>query len=224
MCGQPLVKPATVLYGRGLPEAFFDAVRTDLGQPADDHEDLVLIVAGSSLTVSPANQVPTLVGPAGTRIVVDRNPKGLLPPRQRGSGGGGSGGGGGGAATVGQDLLLAGDCDRVFAQLAEVCGWGDALSALRGGGEVPSAVEETASLKALRKRLVETEARAKSCSARALEMETERYATDAERVKGEAAMLNMGAEANRAEAEAEQLRAQIVDNMREQVLLEDAFE
>ena len=55
-------------------------------------------------------------------------------------------------------------------------------------------------------------------------METERYATDAERVKGEAAMLNMGAEANRAEAEAEQLRAQIVDNMREQVLLEDAFE
>merc|ERR1711871_9788 len=60
-CGKPLIKPATVLYGRDLPEPFFEAVRSDLLQPEDDHKDLVLIVAGSSLTVSPANQVPTLV-------------------------------------------------------------------------------------------------------------------------------------------------------------------
>lgn len=50
-CGRPSVKPATVLYGRPLPEEFFDHLDGDL-----DEADVVVVV-GSSLTVQPANEV-----------------------------------------------------------------------------------------------------------------------------------------------------------------------
>lgn len=55
-CGKPGVKPATVLYGRPLPEEFNTAMRKEL--PKTD----LLIVAGTSLTVYPAALVPSMVG------------------------------------------------------------------------------------------------------------------------------------------------------------------
>eukprot|EP01127_Copromyxa_protea_P003938 TRINITY_DN1369_c0_g1_i1.p1 TRINITY_DN1369_c0_g1~~TRINITY_DN1369_c0_g1_i1.p1 ORF type:complete len:325 (+),score=63.56 TRINITY_DN1369_c0_g1_i1:31-975(+) len=58
-CGKPGLKPKTVLYGRRLPPAYFESVEKDF----PDHVDL-LMIAGTSLTVGPANglvnQVSTL--------------------------------------------------------------------------------------------------------------------------------------------------------------------
>ena len=64
VCGKPLVKPATVLYGRNLPAIFFEALKRDL-PPSD-----ALVVVGTSLTVSPANTVPYLAG--GKKILVNQ--------------------------------------------------------------------------------------------------------------------------------------------------------
>ena len=50
-CGKPTVKPTTVLFGGSLPEAFFSCSEADL--PSLD----LLIVAGTSLAVAPANSL-----------------------------------------------------------------------------------------------------------------------------------------------------------------------
>ena len=50
-CGRPTVKPTTVLFGASLPERFFSQSQDDL--PAAD----LLIIAGTSLVVSPANSL-----------------------------------------------------------------------------------------------------------------------------------------------------------------------
>ena len=70
-CGQPTVKPTTVLFGASLPEAFFSHTAEDL--PAVD----LLIVAGTSLVVSPANSIRRVRAPrrqprAGGRGAGDR--------------------------------------------------------------------------------------------------------------------------------------------------------
>eukprot|EP00960_Hanusia_phi_P059728 764271-Hanusia_phi.AAC.5 len=53
-CKRPLVKPATVLYGRNLPAEFWE-------KKDEDMRDLdVLIVAGTSLAVQPAASLVTL--------------------------------------------------------------------------------------------------------------------------------------------------------------------
>ncbi|EKX38920.1 hypothetical protein GUITHDRAFT_115023 [Guillardia theta CCMP2712] len=65
-CGKPLVKPATVLYGRNLPPEFWE--RKD-----EDMQDLdVLIVAGTSLAVQPAASLVTLTNKRSARIVVNK--------------------------------------------------------------------------------------------------------------------------------------------------------
>merc|ERR1711907_68716 len=55
-CKKPLLKPSTVLFGSSLPSDFFVFARDDC--PKAD----LLIVAGTSLVVSPANSLVTQVG------------------------------------------------------------------------------------------------------------------------------------------------------------------
>jgi len=55
-CGKTAVKPGTVLYGSRLPDRFFKCLQEDFPEQVD-----LLIVAGTSLTVSPANELPTVV-------------------------------------------------------------------------------------------------------------------------------------------------------------------
>lgn len=52
-CGRAGVKPDTVLYGGALRHEFFDKLE-DLEHKGAD----LLIVMGTSLTVSPANMIP----------------------------------------------------------------------------------------------------------------------------------------------------------------------
>ena len=54
------------MYGGSLPRSFFDSLEADA--PTAD----LLIVAGTSLTVSPANQIPLQVPEECVRVVVDR--------------------------------------------------------------------------------------------------------------------------------------------------------
>jgi hypothetical protein len=65
-CGQALVKPTTVLFGRSLPEEFYVKSKDDL--PTLD----VLIVAGTSLVVAPTNSLVYRVPEESTmRVVVN---------------------------------------------------------------------------------------------------------------------------------------------------------
>lgn len=68
-CNKALVKPNTVLFGSSLPGAFFEEL------PALDEADL-LIVAGTSLVVSPANSVVNYVPSTCCRLIVNKEPVG----------------------------------------------------------------------------------------------------------------------------------------------------
>lgn len=119
-CGAAGVKPATVLYGRRLPEAF-SAATTRAHMRAVD----VLLVMGTSLTVGPANRLPGLVQQAGggkaARVLVNREVVG----REVGlSFCGGSSG----------DVYLGGahaGCDEVCLELAARLEWLPQLAAFR---------------------------------------------------------------------------------------------
>jgi len=70
-CQKTVVKPRTVLYGRNLPPAFFECSENDFPGNVD-----LLVVAGTSLTVGPANSVVRLVSDTCLRFTVNRDPVG----------------------------------------------------------------------------------------------------------------------------------------------------
>jgi NAD-dependent SIR2 family protein deacetylase len=67
---KPAPQPNTVLFGGSLPRAFFECAEADA--PKAD----LLLVAGTSLLVSPANSLVRRVGAKTTRLVVNREPVG----------------------------------------------------------------------------------------------------------------------------------------------------
>ena len=69
-CQKPLVKPTTVLFGRNLPSDFFGRAEEDM--PGLD----LLIVAGTSLVVSPANSLVYQCSDSALRVVVNQDPVG----------------------------------------------------------------------------------------------------------------------------------------------------
>ncbi|KAL3935746.1 MAG: hypothetical protein SGARI_002847 [Bacillariaceae sp.] len=69
-CKKPLVKPTTVLFGRNLPSEFFERAEEDM--PSLD----LLIVAGTSLVVSPANSLVYQCSDRTIRVVVNQDPVG----------------------------------------------------------------------------------------------------------------------------------------------------
>lgn len=128
-CGRPGVKPDTVLYGRSLPAAFFECSDEDLDGSLD-----LLIVAGTSLTVSPANSVVPRALSSTRRLVVNMEPVGLDLGIQPGSE---------------RDLCVWGrPADDVFLDLCEELGWLDDLAGLRDGLAPQSAELLDARLKA----------------------------------------------------------------------------
>jgi len=104
-CGKPGVKPKTVLYGSPLPPRFFQCITEDFPKNVD-----LLIVAGTSLTVSPANQLPLEVSSKTPRFIVNREPVG----RELGIKYGGE---------SSRDIYSNLDCDVVFLYLAHKLGW-----------------------------------------------------------------------------------------------------
>ena len=106
-CGEPAVKPTTVLFGGSLPEIFFQRREEDL--PRAD----LLIIAGTSLLVSPANKVAYEVPDHTLRLIVNREPVGEeLGIRY---------------VQSKRDVFAQGDCDDVFLRLICLLNWQDEL-------------------------------------------------------------------------------------------------
>ncbi len=103
-CSLPLVKPTTVLYGRSLPETFFD------NAPADTAAADILFVVGTSLSVSPANQLVSMCSHSSTlRVLVNAEcvgqDLGFSP------------------STNTNDVFLSGPADETLFELAQALGW-----------------------------------------------------------------------------------------------------
>jgi NAD-dependent deacetylase sirtuin 2 len=125
-CGKPGVKPATVMYGQQLPEAFSEACARDC-----DGFDL-LLVSGTALVVSPANSLVNRVAGTCSRVVVNREPVGedlgltFVDPASAQTEA---------AATrptsAREDLFIGGDADVAFLDLIEELGWLSDLDVFR---------------------------------------------------------------------------------------------
>mmetsp|Transcript_17626 Transcript_17626/g.24291 ORF Transcript_17626/g.24291 Transcript_17626/m.24291 type:complete len:329 (-) Transcript_17626:639-1625(-) len=108
-CGRAAVKPTTVLFGSSLPQEFFERATEDL--PSVD----VLIVAGTSLMVSPANGLVYNVPESTLRVVVNNQPVGSDLGIDYSS-------------NAKRDFFAEGNCDEVFLDLIEHLGWLDDLA------------------------------------------------------------------------------------------------
>lgn len=109
-CQKALVKPSTVLFGRSLPEEFWIRAEQDL--PTLD----LLIVAGTSLLVGPANSLVYRVPENCLRVVVDLHPVGEELGLDYSKSSEGK-----------KDCLLQGNCDEVFLELIRELDWLDEL-------------------------------------------------------------------------------------------------
>ncbi|KAL7553021.1 hypothetical protein ACHAWF_016902 [Thalassiosira exigua] len=103
-CGGATVKPQTVLFGSSLPSKFFERSEEDL--PSTD----LLIVAGTSLVVSPANSLVYKVPQTTQRVIINNEQVGqelgidFGPDAER-------------------DFFVQGNCDDVFLDLICELGW-----------------------------------------------------------------------------------------------------
>jgi NAD-dependent SIR2 family protein deacetylase len=109
-CQKPLVKPMTVLFGRNLPSHFFKFAQKDL--PTMD----LLIVAGTSLVVSPANSLVYQCPDSTMRVVVNQEPVGqslgIVYKNVYSNNDDGI-----------RDFFAQGTCEEVFLELAIELGW-----------------------------------------------------------------------------------------------------
>jgi NAD-dependent deacetylase sirtuin 2 len=109
-CKKALVKPKTVLFGRSLPPEFFHRTKQDM--PNVD----LLIVAGTSLVVSPANSLVNLVPKEALRVIVNQDPVGTELGIDY-------------SKDAEVDFFAQGDCDEVFYKLIQELGWTEDLKA-----------------------------------------------------------------------------------------------
>jgi len=113
-CQKPLVKPSTVLFGRNLPEEFWTRAQEDM--PSVD----LLIVAGTSLVVAPANRLVYNADENAKRVVINLDPVGAELGLDYSSSGTS-------IDSNRRDLFLQGNCDEVFLSLIQSLGWLDDL-------------------------------------------------------------------------------------------------
>jgi NAD-dependent SIR2 family protein deacetylase len=113
-CQLPLVKPRTVLFGRSLPDEFWDRVHDDC-QRCD-----LLIVAGTSLVVAPANMLVQMVPPSCVRVVANLEPVGTELGIDAY-----------GLEQSSRDGFMEGPTDETFLHLIQELGWIDDLVAKR---------------------------------------------------------------------------------------------
>lgn len=111
-CGRATVKPKTVLFGSSLPQAFFECSGQDL--PSVD----LLIVAGTSLVVSPANSLVYRVPQTTHRVIVNNEPVGRELGIDYGT-------------NAERDFFARGNCDDVFLKLICELGWLKDLNKLK---------------------------------------------------------------------------------------------
>jgi NAD-dependent SIR2 family protein deacetylase len=104
-CGKAGVKPCTVLYGSTLPQRALQAMVDDFPDQVD-----LLIVAGTSLTVSPACNLVQRLRPATPRLIINDQPVGGSLGLMFDS-------------AESKDIMLTGQCDDGFILLARLLGW-----------------------------------------------------------------------------------------------------
>jgi NAD-dependent deacetylase sirtuin 2 len=117
-CGKASVKPTTVLFQGQLPDAFFE--RADEDMPGCD----LLIVAGTSLIVGPANSLVQRVPKTTLRLLINNEPVGHELGIQFGT-------------KAKRDVFAAGDCDDICLELIDLLGWREDLVAM--ADELPPA-------------------------------------------------------------------------------------
>mmetsp|Transcript_10914 Transcript_10914/g.15153 ORF Transcript_10914/g.15153 Transcript_10914/m.15153 type:complete len:375 (+) Transcript_10914:299-1423(+) len=108
-CKKPGVKPSTVLYGRSLPKEFEESIHKDFPENVE-----VLIVIGTSLTVSPANTLVDIVNKDCVRLIVNREEVGQDMGIDY-------------SKDSKRDIFGRGNCDEVLLALATELGWKDEL-------------------------------------------------------------------------------------------------
>lgn len=112
-CGRPTVKPATVMFGGSSPAEFFRCAKQDL--PSLD----LLIIAGTSLVVSPANSLAYSVPPTTIRLIVNNEPVGEALGIDY-------------SKEATRDIFAQGHCENVFLDLMYLLGWKNELAGLCG--------------------------------------------------------------------------------------------
>lgn len=110
-CKAPAVKPKTVLFGSSLPSEFFICAEEDL-----EYADL-LIVAGTSLVVSPANSIVYRVNSDCMRMIVNMDQVGEELGIEYG-------------ARPRRDLFTQGPCEEIFLDLIDHLGWKEDLKSI----------------------------------------------------------------------------------------------
>ena len=112
-CGKATVKPNTVLFGSNLPSDFFTCAEQDL--PNAD----LLIIAGTSLVVSPANSIAYNVNSECVRMIVNNEPVGQELGINYGH-----------SPACGRDYFAEGACDEIFLELAKELDWVDDMKSV----------------------------------------------------------------------------------------------
>lgn len=120
-CGLAAVKPTVVLFHSRLPKIFFESIIHDL--PNAD----LLIVVGTSLMVSPANQLVAFVSDDCLRVVVNKEPVGSMLGIDY-------------CDTASRDYFARGCCDETLLHLIDEMGWMDDISDLKD--ELPDGCQE----------------------------------------------------------------------------------
>lgn len=116
-CGKATVKPKTVLFGSSLPSEFFDCSYEDI-RKAD-----LLIVAGTSLVVSPANSLVYRVNDDCKRFVVNMDAVGQeLGLNFYGNDYG--------TINDRRDFFAKGPCEDIFLDLIDKLGWMEDLQGM----------------------------------------------------------------------------------------------
>jgi len=103
-CQEPTLKPATVLFGGNLPEDFYDYTVKDL--PTID----LLIIAGTSLVVSPANSIVYNIPDSAIRLIVNNEAVGEFLGIEYGP-------------HTTRDVFVRGTCEEIFLDLMLLLGW-----------------------------------------------------------------------------------------------------
>ncbi len=111
-CGRATVKPKTVLFGSSLPSEFFDCAEEDL--PNVD----LLIIAGTSLVVSPSNSLVYRANEDCMRMVVNIDMVGEELGINYGQNG------------RTRDYFAEGSCEDIFLQLIQHLGWKNDLKSI----------------------------------------------------------------------------------------------
>jgi len=111
-----LVKPSITFFGEELPRRFFSLRRADL------QECELLIVMGTSMAVSPFNELVGMAPRGVPRLLMNREPVGLCERLK--------GGFGFHRPDNYRDVFYRGDCDSGVRQLARRLGWAAELRAL----------------------------------------------------------------------------------------------